>query len=104
MANTIRLTILARSELVAILRLIGARDSFVRWPFLLEGAIQGIIAGVGALLALRGVHELVSMKLAGILFFSTGMSLVFLAFATFLGGAGALVATVAPLRVHWRRG
>ncbi len=47
-SNTVRLTILARSEEIYIMRLVGATDWFIRWPFLLEGMFLGI---AGALVA-----------------------------------------------------
>ena len=48
--NTIQLTVWARREEIAILRLVGATDRFVAAPFLLEGALQGLI-GSGASVA-----------------------------------------------------
>jgi len=46
--NTIRLTIFARKDIIEIMQLVGARRSFIRRPFIIEGFIQGLI---GALLA-----------------------------------------------------
>ncbi len=102
-ANTIKLTVIARKDLVEILKLVGATDGFVRWPFLLEGAMQGLIAGGVALLVLRGLHLLVSLRLAGILFFSALTILLFLVFAACLGAAGAHLACDGPLRGRWGR-
>lgn len=47
-ANTIRLTVFARRREISIMKLVGATDAFIRWPFLLEGLILGV---AGALLA-----------------------------------------------------
>jgi cell division transport system permease protein len=44
--NTIRLIIRFRQEEIGIMKLVGATDSFVRGPFLIEGAMYGIIAGL----------------------------------------------------------
>ncbi len=52
--NTIRLAILARKREIAIMRLVGASNGFIRGPFLMEGALHAII---GSLLAI-GVIEL----------------------------------------------
>ena len=45
-ANTIRLTIYARRLLIRTMKLVGATDSFVRQPFLVEGIVQGVAAAV----------------------------------------------------------
>ena len=44
--NTIRLTIYARKEMIHIMRLVGATESFIRKPFLVEGITQGIVGGI----------------------------------------------------------
>lgn len=44
-ANTIRLTIYARRLLIRTMKLVGATDAFVRRPFLVEGILQGTVAG-----------------------------------------------------------
>ena len=51
--NTIRLAILARRKEIAIMRLVGASNGFIRGPFLAEGALHAII---GALLAIGGIE------------------------------------------------
>lgn len=47
--STIRMAVLARSREIAIMRLVGATDGFIRAPFLIEGAIKGTMGGVLAL-------------------------------------------------------
>lgn len=47
--STIRMAVLARSREIAIMRLVGATDGFIRLPFLIEGAIKGTMGGVLAL-------------------------------------------------------
>ena len=42
---TIRMTVLARSKEISIMRLVGATDGFIRRPFLIEGFAKGILAG-----------------------------------------------------------
>lgn len=44
-SNTIRLTVYARRDEIEIMSLVGATNAFVRAPFVLEGAIQGLIGG-----------------------------------------------------------
>lgn len=44
--NTIRLTIYAKRSLIKAMKLVGATNSFIRRPFVVEGVVQGIIAGL----------------------------------------------------------
>lgn len=50
-SNTIRLTIFARRREVGIMKLVGATDSLIRWPFVLEGMILGLLGAALATLA-----------------------------------------------------
>ncbi len=51
-ANTIRLSLFARRREVEVMKLVGATDWFIRWPFVLEGVIVGALGGVLAILLL----------------------------------------------------
>jgi len=50
--NTIRLTIYAKRDLIRAMKLVGATNSFIRRPFLMEGVLQGLIAGSCAVLVI----------------------------------------------------
>jgi len=51
-ANTIRLSLYARRREVEVMKLVGATDWFIRWPFVLEGIIVGAVGGAMAILLL----------------------------------------------------
>ena len=63
-ANTIRLTVIARREEIEIMRLVGATRWFIRWPFLLEGAMQGAVAAVAAGLVLAMLYLAIAARLS----------------------------------------
>ena len=55
--NTIRLAILARRREIAIMRLVGASNNFIRGPFLMEGALHALIGSALAILVLEVLHR-----------------------------------------------
>jgi cell division transport system permease protein len=63
-ANTIRLSLYARRREVEVMKLVGATDWFIRWPFVLEGIIVGALGGLLAILLLAIVKIAVVDPLA----------------------------------------
>jgi cell division transport system permease protein len=56
--NTIRLSVFARRKEIEVMKLVGASDSFVRTPFVLEGLVQGLIGAIPAALLVVWMNSL----------------------------------------------
>jgi len=70
MSNTIKLATFERREEIAIMKMVGATNSFIRWPFIFEGFLLGI---TGALLAFLVVWGLYSVAIATVVDFEIGL-------------------------------
>lgn len=63
MSNTIKLTTYGRREEIAIMKMVGATNSFIRTPFVIEGLILGILGGLFGFLAEWGIYSLLNSSL-----------------------------------------
>ncbi len=63
MSNTIRLTTYGRREEIAIMKMVGATNAFIRTPFIIEGIILGVLGGVLGFLSVWGIYSLLSSSL-----------------------------------------
>jgi cell division transport system permease protein len=101
-ANVVRLALWARRDEIEIMHLVGAPQTFIRGPFVMEGVLQG---GIGALVALaalalaflavRGLYLVPlaeALNLSGIRFLAPGLSILLIAGGMAVGCLGGLVA------------
>lgn len=88
-ANTVRLTVLARDDLIEVMKLVGASENFIRLPFLSEGVLQSLMAGLLALGLLFGATTFLSREMDGIQFISPLWCAAFVGFAVLLGLMGS---------------
>ena len=63
--NTIRLAVLNRAEEIEVMRLVGASDAFIRWPFVFEGALVGLLGAALTMGVLVGAAEPLSRFMVG---------------------------------------
>lgn len=109
-ANTIKLATFTRREEIAIMKMCGATNWFIRWPFLVEGIILGICGGLVAYVAQWGVYGLIgkAMVESGILDIITMIPFqnlnamlltVFLLVSFVIGGGGSALAIRKFLKV-----
>ncbi len=91
-ANAVRLTVISRRKTIEILKLVGATNPFIVAPFIIEGAFQGGVAAVLALLLLRVVTEVSSNVVSDIAFFSLEKAFVFMVTCVVIGAIGSFMA------------
>lgn len=90
-SNTIRITILSRKNEIAIMRLVGATNGYIRWPFILEGAWTGLLGAILPILIVDGLY----FWMYGVITASlSGTSYALLTPGTFLWEIDVLLATI----------
>jgi cell division transport system permease protein len=99
---TIRLTILQRAREISIMRLVGATNWFIRGPFLLEGALKGLLGGLLSLVLCYAGYVLFRDNsggtLSGLIFFQPGQMVMIIVFGVLLGLGGSMVSVGRHLR------
>lgn len=74
--NTIKLTVHARRKEISIMKYVGATDSFIRWPFVIEGIIIGIAAALLSMLVLGIAYSLITNAAANSIISTMGIKLL----------------------------
>ncbi|MBR5156819.1 MAG: permease-like cell division protein FtsX [Clostridia bacterium] len=108
-SNTIKLTVFTRSKEINIMKFVGATDWFIRWPFIIEGIIIGLIGaiisfivvayGYQGILGLIGALDISFVKFKP--FSSVVLPLIgaFIGLGVVLGGLGSLISVRKHLKV-----
>lgn len=66
-SNTIRITMFSRRLEISIMKSVGATNGFIRWPFVIEGVLLGVISALISLGAVWGVYEVIKNSIASML-------------------------------------
>lgn len=108
-ANTIKLTVFSRGKEINIMKYVGATDWFIRWPFIIEGIMIGLIGSVIALLVItfgyNGLTAFISKLGVSFVSFKPVLDVLpylipmFLCVGVFLGGIGSLISVRKHLKV-----
>lgn len=94
--TTIRMSVIQRADEIAIMRLVGATDGFIRRPFLLEGAVKGALGGITAVVLNFAAFQAVNRTLLEASFFTNQQAATIILFGTVLG----LLASAFSVRKH----
>lgn len=86
-SNTIKLTVYSRRLEISIMKSVGATNSFVRLPFIVEGVILGVISGVLSLGVVWGIYELAVNQFSDLLNSLSLIPLDFKSYALYMLGA-----------------
>ncbi|WP_025028353.1 permease-like cell division protein FtsX [Caldalkalibacillus mannanilyticus] len=109
-SNTIKITIVARRREIEIMRLVGAKNWFIRWPFIIEGLLLGVIGALIPIVVLiAGYHKLLEavgeylslnfFELLPILPLAYQLSALLLGIGAFIGVWGSLMSVRRFLRI-----
>jgi cell division transport system permease protein len=99
-SNAVRLTVISRRKTIEILKLVGATNSYIVAPFIIEGAFQAGVAAVLSLALLFGVAELSRRAIPDLTFFSAEKSAVYLLTCVLIGSLGSFLALRRILRMR----
>ena len=95
---TIRMAVLSRAKEISIMRLVGATDSYIRRPFLIEGVAKGVLGGVLALALTYGARTLIDQYLIQTVFFDARITVLGLLFGAMIGLVGSAFSVGRHLR------
>lgn len=70
-ANTIKLTVHSRRKEISIMKYVGATNNFIRWPFIVEGIIIGIVSSVISIVLVGGAYSLIAKQAVNASFMQT---------------------------------
>jgi cell division transport system permease protein len=98
LGNTLRLIVLMREEPLAIMKMIGATDTFIRMPFVVAGVLLSLVGAGISLATLYGGYQLGNQLLPGMHFLPVSSLVMFLVGITLIGIAGSLLTVEISIR------
>ena len=110
-ANTIRITIYNRRLEISIMKAVGATNTFIRWPFVVEGVLMGVFSAVVALGIQYGIYSIASIWLSDMMSMLGGSVVefaeyiwlifaIFVSIGVFIGSFGSVISLNKYLKEH----
>lgn len=99
--NTIKITVYSRRREIGIMKFVGATDWFIRWPFIIEGVVIGLVGSIVSILVIYGIYSwlyreflasVYTMKFIQPLYVLTTMSWQFIIAGIIIGAVGSTIA------------
>ncbi|GJM44924.1 MAG: cell division protein FtsX [Gemmatimonadota bacterium] len=97
-ANTVKLTLIARREMIELMKMVGATIGVIRRPFVIEGVLQGTVAACLATALLVTLTGFLQDRVPELIELSIPIFAIFVGFGAFLGGLGSVVSLQGFLR------
>ena len=91
-SNTVRLTISNSREAIDILKLVGATNKYIEIPFMIEGAMQGVVSSLLAVGLLGVIHWFARRYIQDLVFIRLDAIALFVFFCALLGAVGSFAA------------
>ncbi len=111
-SNTIKLTVHARRKEISIMKYVGATNNFIRWPFIVEGMIIGVIASLISIVIVGGAYGFLAsqavnaklmqdmnMSLVGLQEMLSSMIIVYMLLGIGIGALGSVISMRKYLKV-----
>jgi cell division transport system permease protein len=95
---TIRVSVLARAKEIAIMRLVGATDGFVRAPFLIDGFLKGILGGLLAIGLTWITYRTIDRQFLSLVFFDPRLIIIGVLCGALIGVLGSATSVWSHLR------
>ncbi|MGH2570265.1 MAG: cell division protein FtsX [bacterium] len=97
-ANTVKLTLIARREMIELMKMVGATIGVIRRPFVIEGVLQGGLAAMFAGILLLFLTGFLQGRVPEVVALSAPAFAAFLLFGALLGGLGSVISLQGFLR------
>ncbi|HAV93141.1 TPA: hypothetical protein DCW38_08195 [candidate division WOR-3 bacterium] len=89
--NTIRLTVYARKEQIDIMDLVGATETYIELPYIIEGVVHGLFGSVISTLILYSLFSFIQTRIPNVIFLNSSLVFFLILFGMILGFTGSFM-------------